>query len=106
MSKVVSLNSNHPLVGVWRPDDEDESAEYTIAPARDGFTVSGLDRSDGERFEISSIRWNGFVLRFTSRMPSTDWLLDHEFVAIDGRRVEHRYTRREIWHRVLPDGDR
>jgi hypothetical protein len=104
MRDVIAINSKHPLVGTWRPDDEDESAEYTITAAAGGFTftVSGVDRYDGEPFEVSNVTWDGNVLRFRSVMRSTNWVLEHEFRSLGDNDVEHRYTRCEVWHRVAP----
>jgi hypothetical protein len=99
MKNIISMNAKHPLVGVWRPPDGDESAEYTIRAAGGGFQVSGVDRYDGENFVISDVSWDGEVLRFTSTMPSTSWELQHEFRVLDGSVVEHTYIRREVWSR-------
>jgi hypothetical protein len=99
MTKVIPINANHPLVGTWHPRDEDESAEFTIEAAGRGFRVSGVDRHDGERFEISDVSWDGESLRFRSLMPSTRWVVDHTFRVLGESEVEHVHTCRDVWVR-------
>ena len=45
--------------------------------------LSGLDRSDGEAFEISDCGGGGEVLTFQSRMPSTGFTLQHRWTLAE-----------------------
>jgi len=96
----VPLLSAHPLVGIWEcSDPEWANARFTVRATVVGFAVEGIDTSDGERFTISDVVWDGTTLRFDSRMESTGHEVEHEFTIIDRDRVRHRYSIVEVWVR-------
>ena len=65
--------------GDWGSDES--SAVWTVVLSAKGAPqVSGVDAGDGELFEISDVSGAGDTLRFTSRMPSTDWVLQQTWV--------------------------
>ena len=99
MAKIFELQSGHPLVGTWVSDEGDSFAEFTILPAPEGFSVTGVDRSDGERFQISDISWDGKHLRFTSVMPSTGYGAKHVLTLTSRDLIEHELTIFEVWKR-------
>ena len=49
---IIPITARHPLVGIWRPADPEELAEYTITAEAGGFAVRAVDRHDGEDFVI------------------------------------------------------
>src|SRR6266568_525804 len=71
MATVKELFSSHPLLGRWRPDDEDLSAEYEIGVAPSGLSVLGIDSDSGEHFVISNVSWTANAIDFDTLMPST-----------------------------------
>jgi hypothetical protein len=84
------------LVGTWvhaAPwDSDDYLAEYTIALRRGRPVVSAVDLSDGERFRISEVSWDGAWLRFKSKMPSTGRIGFNEFRPKKGGSLQARFT--------------
>ena len=59
--------------------------------------VSGFSRPDGEAFEIKYVKWDGKILSFTARMPSTDYVTKNTFrVRRDGR-LDFELTTFEVW---------
>lgn len=102
MPDPIQLLSGHALVGTWRDSDADgETARFAIRPdARGGFEVTGHDAQDGEQFVITDVTWDGKVLRFVSRMPSTQHVVEHEFVVVDRDRVHHRFCIVDEWVRA------
>jgi hypothetical protein len=98
--EIVDLTFRHALIGTWTHPDE--TAEYTISALGGVCAVSGVDTSDGEQFEIFDVSWDGQELRFTSRMPSTDYVLQHVLRVISQDEVEHEWTRIECWIKKSP----
>src|SRR5258708_7675845 len=49
-----------------------DAAAFTFSAKNNKIRVSGFCRSDGEAFEITHLKWDGKILSFTARMPSTD----------------------------------
>ena len=100
MSDIIPILCRHPLVGAWRNPDPDYASEFTVSAAPDGFTVMGVDINDGEQHEIWGVSWDGMALRFTSRMPSTNHVVEHEFRLNGVDHVIHRFTLLESWIRA------
>lgn len=71
MGKIVSLFSNHQLIGTWRADEDDARSEYTVSATADGLAVSGRDFLDEERYEISNVNWTNASVEFDTYMVST-----------------------------------
>ena len=68
----VSAPLDPGLLGTW--DLDSSTAVWTITATSAGqVVVTGVDSSDGEPFEVSSIRPDGRTLRFSTRMPSTEY---------------------------------
>lgn len=101
----------NPLCGVWRCFEEDSDdyyrAEYTIGVSNGEFQVSAIDRSDGEEFEISDVRWNGVSLSFHSYVPSTARCGISQLRYVGDGKVEFlfTFTVREIWGRYVKDAE-
>lgn len=101
----------NPLCGVWRYFEEDSEdyyrAEYTISVSNGEFQVSAIDRSDGEKFEISDISWNGVSLSFHSYVPSTERCGISQLRYVGDGKVEFlfTFTIREIWGRYIQDAE-
>jgi hypothetical protein len=64
--------------------------------------VSGFDKTDGERFKISAIEWDGSSLGFTALMPSTQYRTGHKITFVKAGVVSHETTFFERWKRVRP----
>ena len=97
MAKVVELRPRHPLLGTWFDPSGDSTAEFTVTFEAGVFAVSGVDASDGERFEISEVHWNGEALSFIGLMPSTQWRTRHVFRFAGESQVEHECIHIEVW---------
>jgi hypothetical protein len=102
------INNQHPLCGVWHDDSLDTEdyyrSEYSISAIDGRFHVSGVDRSDGEEFIISDIRWDGEWLSFKSLMPSTQRRGENRMRLLDTNEIEFlfTFTSREVWKRKRP----
>ena len=92
-------SANHPLVGVWRTEDRDSRAEFSVACTDGAFVVTGRDTDDNEAFEITEVRWDGQVLHFRSRMPTTDHGVENMMEALPDGSCRFRYTLTERWTR-------
>lgn len=91
---------NHLLVGAWiDPHDEFQTVQYTVRATLTRLLVSAIDVYDGERIEISDVSWSNHELRFQSYVPSTKWRLRHIFRVISRDKIEHEYTKADIWKR-------
>jgi hypothetical protein len=115
-AKNFQMNANapdpsNPLCGVWRylEDDSDDyfRAEYTVSVSNGAFQVSGIDRSDGEAFEISDISWNGVTLSFHSYVPSTARCGISQIRYVGDGKVEFLFTFTvlEVWGRYIEEAE-
>ena len=99
--QIIDLTFRHSLIGTWvHPDDP--LVEYTVSALGDVCTVSGVDHSDGENFVISDVSWDGYELRISSLMPSTQYNLRHVFRVHSEHEIEHEWLRVERWHKKSP----
>jgi hypothetical protein len=105
---MIGTPSVQSLVGTWRHaaprDSDDYLSEYVVAIEASAPLVSGHDLSDGERFVISQVHWDGSVLSFHSLMPSTGREGRNEFRLLANGDVESRFafTLVEPLHRAAP----
>jgi hypothetical protein len=103
--KVDPPDPTNQLCGVWRyfGDESDDyyRAEYAVSVLNGKFQVSGIDRSDGEEFEISDISWNGVTLTFHSYVPSTARCGISQLRYVGDGKVEFLFTFTvlEVWAR-------
>jgi hypothetical protein len=74
------------LIGVWRANDSTSKFRIFIHEGR--LMIEGWDSSDNERFEISDISLEGRTLRFTSRMPSTNWTVHRQCTIINNQEMQ------------------
>jgi hypothetical protein len=94
----------HTLVGTWVNGDEYETdVEYIVSAAGKGFTVRALDRFDGEKGEVSDVKWDGNVLSFAVHWNSTGRFVKARLLPISPNRVDYTYTftQQETWHRKV-----
>jgi hypothetical protein len=102
---------SNPLCGVWRCFEEESEdyyrAEYTISVQNGEFKISAIDRSDGEEFEISDVKWNGVSLSFHSYVPSTARCGVSQLRYVGDGKVEFLFTFTvcEIWGRHIEEGE-
>jgi uncharacterized caspase-like protein len=85
-SSEMGRDDYHVLWGVWRCSDS--TAKYRIFLHEGRIVVEGWDSRDNERFIISDISSNGNNLRFTSRMPSTNWTVHHNCIISNNHEME------------------
>lgn len=95
----MKLDRTHPLVGTWITEDEDSDVALVVKVVRGRFAVSGFCRSDGERFKVTKVCWDGEALSFDTLMPSTECRARHVFRLQSDGRVEVELTFWEIWKR-------
>jgi len=106
----MQLKSDNPLVGTWIVDSEDSNVAFTFAVKKGRFSVSGFCRSDGEKFKISDVKWDGTALSFSARMPSTNTLSKNRFSIRKDGSADLELTIYEIWkkkavkHKERPKG--
>jgi hypothetical protein len=109
---ISEITENHPLVGTWITDEEDSNVAFifSVNSGTNEFTVSGFCRSSGEEFEISNVKWDGEVLEFTARMPSTDCTSINAFQLRADGSADLTLTIFEVWKKKdikpgeLPEG--
>jgi hypothetical protein len=92
-----SIAADHPLIGTWITDEEDSNVAFTFSVKNDAFHVSGFCRSDGEKFEVSQVKWDGKALSFIARMPSTDTVTNNVFRLRPDGRTNLDLTIHEVW---------
>ena len=99
---ITYITAKHPLVGVWQGTEDDARAQYTITATGGGFSVSAVDIYDGEKFEISNVKWDGKFLTFDSYMESTGRRGKNSFCITSNDQIEVTFTFTEtyIWQRV------
>jgi len=67
----------------------DTTAVWSLTVQDGAMLVSGVDSADDEVFEVRDISWEGgSVLRFTARMPSTDWTVTSTLRVLDRNRLK------------------
>ena len=100
----VLVRYNHPLVGTWQEVENpvsESSVVYKIGVENGVFTVSGIDESDGTKFKISGVRWDGTTLQFTSLFPPTGHRAKHVLRTFKPGLVNHEVTStdHEVWRK-------
>jgi hypothetical protein len=94
---ISEIPEDHPLVGTWITDEEDSDAAFIFTIENGYIEVSGFCRSDGEKFEIRNTKWDGEILTFTARMPSTDYTSINSFQMRPDGRADLTLTIFEVW---------
>ena len=74
------------LAGVWYFTDS--TAKIKISTQGSQISIDGWDSSDGEKFVISDIHFDGKTLQFTTLMPSTNWLVHNECLVISDKEMQ------------------
>ena len=88
-------NSNHPLAGTWVQEPNPSgttSVVYTISVKRGKFLVSAKDEEYRTDLKISSVRWDGESLRFTSVFPPTKHKAKHALKLLSRRRTSYEVS--------------
>jgi hypothetical protein len=97
LSGPATVGRKHPLIGTWITETEDSDAAFTISVKDGALAVSGFCLSDGERFIISALSWDGERLRFTARMPSTSAVTWNCFSIRPDGKANLELTLHEVW---------
>jgi hypothetical protein len=97
VKKTNSVLADHPLIGTWITEEEDSDVAFLVGVANNQFQVSGFCRSDGEKFEITQVEWDGEALSFVARMPSTDTTTKSIFRIRPDGMADLELTLYEIW---------
>jgi hypothetical protein len=93
------IDRNHPLIGTWITEEEDSSAEITIAFETGHFRVTGYGSMSKEKFIIENLSWDGKKLKFTSRIPSSNDAVKHMLMLLPDLKVDHELTFCDAWKR-------
>lgn len=84
------------MIGKWIHldpyDSDDYLAVYEISGTTDDPIVKGHDKQDGEKFDITNIKWDGYILEFESLMLSTGRKGINKFKLLDDGIVESEFT--------------
>ena len=104
MTKIVDINSRHPLVGTWKCCDGFSDIEIRIDFLDGKPDVSVSDKFDGEIPEVSDIRWNQEQDRLSfSTFWSSGRVVKYQFMPSpkNGRAgVTFSYVDQEIWEKI------
>ena len=100
----VLVRYNHPLAGTWQEVENSISETpvvYKIAVVDGRFVVSGIDESDGTKFKISDVRWDGAALHFMSLFPPTGHRAKHVLRPRRSGLIDHDVTStaHELWRK-------
>mgnify|MGYP007046912215 CR=1 FL=1 len=80
----------------------DSSAVWQLGAAGGAMSVAGVDVRDGEAFEVGEVTWDGgSVLRFSARMPSTDWTVVSTLRVLDRNTLKAERDGAAPWSCVL-----
>lgn len=94
---MISVSSDHPLVGTWITSEEDSNAAFIFEVSNNQFRVSGFCRTDGEQFQMSDVNWDGQALSFVALMPSTNTVSRNIFRMRPDGTADLALTTYEIW---------
>lgn len=105
MANPITFAQMKPLVGTWRCADGFSDVEYSIKLRAGVFTVSGVDRDDGEVPEIYDVAWNSKkrFLGFAAHWSSTGRFTKYEFrpsLVNERVAVTYTYSAQELWERA------
>ena len=79
------------ILGTWCNAD-DESVEFTVTHAGDGYVVQVRDSFDGEKADVFETRWEGGVLSFAAHWNSTGRFARYRLFLFSANRIEVTYT--------------
>jgi len=89
------------ISGEWHVVDS--TARFKISFVDGNIQIEGWDSSDGEKFRISDVQWDGKRLKGTFLMPSTNGTTYSDLVLIDPNTLKGRYkgssSGEEVWKR-------
>jgi hypothetical protein len=92
---------NQEILGKWQVIDS--NARFIISFIDGSIHIEGWDSSDGEKFNISDLEWNGKRLKCTFLMPSTGKTRHSDLLLIDKNILKGIYegdtSGEEIWRR-------
>lgn len=91
-------------VGTWM--SKGTTARFTIKTQKDNTIIlEAWDQSDGEKFAIESVLWDGSTLSATMRMPSTGHTTTGIYTPLDDNTLQEEYSGDAegtlIWTRVI-----
>jgi hypothetical protein len=101
-SKTISYKTlNQEISGKWQVIDS--NARFVITFINGYIHIEGWDSSDGEKFNISDLEWNGKRLKCTFLMPSTGKTRHSDLLLINKKTLKGNYegdvSGEEIWKR-------
>jgi len=96
-AKTTGIPIKKALVGTWITAEEDSNAAFTFSLKDKGYRVTGFCRSDGEAFEITSVKWDGKALSFVARMPSTNNVSKNVFRIRPDGKLDLALTTYDVW---------
>jgi hypothetical protein len=98
---VLNKTLNQEISGKWQVIES--NARFIISFIGNKIHVEGWDSSDGEKFKISHLEWNGRRLKCTFIMPSTGKTRHSDLLLIDKNILKGNYkgdvSGEEIWKR-------
>ena len=103
-----TTTSKERFVGTWVSslpfDSDDYLIEYSISLMGEKFAIKARDLQDGEKVNISDVKFNGKCLEFVSYVPSTKRKGINVFRLKNKNRIEAQFTFTviEVLERVDP----
>ena len=89
------------ISGEWQVVDS--TARFKISFVEGAIHIEGWDTSDGEKFRISDVQWDGKRLKGMFVMPSTKGITYSNLLLIDPNTLKGTYkgdsTGEEVWKR-------
>jgi len=98
--KEASSTIDERFLGVWVTEDEDSDVIVTIAAKGNQYQVSAYDKYDKEQFEIKNTLWDGTVLSFDVRVPSTGFRAKNAFSLSSPNQASLELTFYENWIKI------
>jgi hypothetical protein len=98
---VAPATAGQDISGEWQVVDS--TARFKITFVDGAIQIEGWDSSDGEKFRISDVQWNGKRLSGIFVMPSTNGTTFSDLLLIDANTLKGTYkgssTGEEVWKR-------
>lgn len=97
--KPISINSQHPLVGVWSSLDEFSDVQIVIKATANGLDIEAVDKSDNEVAEVFGVECEEIKLAFNLHWPTTGRFIKYTFTLISSDKVDvtYTYSGQEVW---------
>jgi hypothetical protein len=88
------------LIGKWEPGDKNSAVVFEISKTGRGLKVRAFNKSDGEEYVVSKIKWKDNALNFETSVPSNKWRTKNCLKPISKTKLIQELTFWEPWKKV------